>query len=221
MGTYEPSISSWISRLMTEARWGCLNEDVWDVGAYRGYISLLCAKYGKGHVLSIEPFPRNAEELRAHLAANTQLASRIEILAAAVTDVDGEVGLRIPDAAAECQVMCRGVQTWDEAYQVGVIHVRSVRLDSLLQQGRKPPGLIKIDIEGAEALALAGGVRLLRHHRPVVLAEVHNEVASTASIALLREHGYDVRRIVGRRLLPLTATAISYGHLLATPRRLP
>src|ERR1700736_2239403 len=55
MGGYEPWVSQWLVKLLTEEKWGCRGKDVWDVGAYRGYLSLLCASHGQGHVVSFEP----------------------------------------------------------------------------------------------------------------------------------------------------------------------
>jgi hypothetical protein len=79
--------------------------------------------------------------------------------------------------------------------------------------------LIKIDVEGAEALVLRGAATLLDTERPVVLMEVHNTAAGVASIALLTGAGYRCSRIdPGGRLAPLT-DELAYGHVLARPER--
>src|SRR6478609_9443749 len=80
MGTYETSISGWLLQLLTGKKWGCVGKGVWDVGAYRGYVSLLCAKHGKGRILSFETYEQNLQYFRLHLRANPTLAGRIEIM---------------------------------------------------------------------------------------------------------------------------------------------
>src|SRR5205823_2671909 len=96
----------------------------------------------------------------------------------AVSDTQGEVRFLVRSATSECQIFNPEVQLWDGASEAEVIRVNTLPLDSLLEQRRPAPGLIKIDIEGAEALALAGAARLLRDFHPVVIVEVHNEKAS-------------------------------------------
>jgi len=216
MGTYESSVSTWLVRLLTEEAWGCTGKDIWDVGAYHGYVSLLCAKYGQGRVVSFEPSNKNLKQFSVHLQGNPDLALQITIVPAAVSDVDGEVQLLVRDAGSENQIVSRSVQLWeDRTGNVPSTLVKTIRLDSLLEQGQPGPGLLKIDIEGAEALALAGASRVLRDCHPMVVLEVHNEEANLASVALLRQAGYTVRRIAGDRLMQLTSQPISYGHLLA------
>jgi hypothetical protein len=64
----------------------------------------------------------------------------------------------------------------------------TVSLDWLLERFPAPT-VLKIDIEGAEALALRGARRLLAEARPRMLLEVYEDNAEEVG-ALLREHGY-------------------------------
>jgi hypothetical protein len=63
-----------------------------------------------------------------------------------------------------------------------------VRLDDLLLVSREPK-LVKIDVEGAEAMALRGARALLRDARPVLYCEVGEE-QNTEVTCILREAGY-------------------------------
>jgi FkbM family methyltransferase len=49
--------------------------------------------------------------------------------------------------------------------------VQTVALDSMLDQFVRP-GLVKIDVEGAESLVLEGAAQLIQQHRPDILIEV-------------------------------------------------
>jgi FkbM family methyltransferase len=146
------------------------------------------------------------------------VAARIEVVPAAISDVDGEAELLAGDAGAEGQIASRGVQLWHDPHQgARAVTVKTIRLDSLLGEGRPGPGLLKIDVEGAEVLVLAGAHHLLRHSRPAIVLEVHNQDAYRACVDLLKAARYVVREIVGRHLRDLNDEAISYGHLLAMP----
>ncbi len=79
--------------------------------------------------------------------------------------------------------------------------------------GRAAPALIKLDIEGAEAAALAGGRRLLETARPVIVCECHDTVGEVAGV--LRAAGYAVSSVEAPGL-PLEQ-APGWTHLLAVP----
>ena len=67
-------------------------------------------------------------------------------------------------------------------------HVPIVTLDSLLESFRAP-GVLKIDVEGAEAVVLAGAERILAEVCPVIHVEVGDETTDAVTSSL-RRHGY-------------------------------
>jgi FkbM family methyltransferase len=218
MGLYELWVSQWLVCLLSDDRWKCQGKDVWDIGANVGIVSLLCARHGATRVVAFEPAGVNVARLEDHRQANPHLALRIEVIPAAVSDVDGEAELLAGDAAAEGQIISRGVQLWLDPYRgARAVTVKTIRLDSVLGEGRPGPGLLKIDVEGAEVLVLASAKRLLRDSRPAIVLEVHNQDACRGCLDLLHAAGYAVRQIVGRHIRDLSDEAIYYGHLLAMP----
>jgi hypothetical protein len=68
--------------------------------------------------------------------------------------------------------------------------VPTVRIDSLIAKGEKAPDVIKIDIEGAEYLALKGGSKLLAEKKPLLLLEVHHICLMFNIQRFLLELGY-------------------------------
>jgi hypothetical protein len=68
--------------------------------------------------------------------------------------------------------------------------VPTLTLDVLLESFPRPQ-VLKIDVEGAEALVLAGAERLLSSARPVVFVEVALEVAHEVA-QILRNHQYRI-----------------------------
>lgn len=67
-------------------------------------------------------------------------------------------------------------------------HVITVTLDWLAERFAAP-SVLKVDVEGAEALVLRGGRELLARARPRILIEVYEENAEEVG-RLLGEHGY-------------------------------
>ncbi len=216
-GLYEPWVSTWIVRLLTDAPWRLGAADVWDVGANTGVISLLAARHGTGRVLACEPSSINRVLLARNINANPALAARIDILDAAVSDEDGEADLGSSGSESEFQLQRPDVAQWETVSATE--RVRTVRLDTLIATGYAPPGLIKIDVEGAEALVLAGARALLTRTRPVLVVEVHGPSAARATRTLLADVGYRVRLIDKDRLV--SADGDTYGHWVAEPHSSP
>jgi precorrin-6B methylase 2 len=70
----------------------------------------------------------------------------------------------------------------------------SLAIDDLGLDPSKP-GLLKVDVDGAETDVLDGATKLLTAGNPDVLVEVHSEQLETDCIARLRSFGYAVRII--------------------------
>lgn len=177
LGTYEPWVQEAILRYCLPGAW------MWDVGAFIGYHTLLMRRVaGPGHVIAIEPDPVNRSRLEQNLALNG--AQDVAVLPVAIGERPGVVGLkRIASHPGQTKI------TAD--LSGGVVEV--VTLDRLLEH-RPPPGVVKMDVEGAEAAILAGAPRLLREVRPVWIVELHGEEGAWAA-KCLREAGYSLSAI--------------------------
>lgn len=220
LGGYEPILTCWLVRILTGTEWGAAGGDFWDVGAHRGYTSLLCVKHGSGRVLAFEPDTANVSSFRENLKTNPGLSERIELLPVAVADTDGEMELKSPqDDPLQCQLVSSDIVPRAQRFDaVTVAKVGVVSLDSLVASGRKPPAVLKVDVEGAEFLVLRGAANLLRQFHPLVLLEYHNLQAQKMCVASLRELGYTLFALNGMRLRELEENS-SYGHLLAVYRQ--
>jgi FkbM family methyltransferase len=130
---------------------------VWDVGANVGAISLILARLvGRtGHVLAIEPSPRNAKALRRHVR------KRATVIEAAVSSRSGWVPFA-GDGRSDGQISANGS-----------VLVKAITLDELLAVVPQPPALVKMDIEGHELDAFRGAVELLHGVRPMLVVEFH------------------------------------------------
>jgi FkbM family methyltransferase len=150
-GTYEPGL---LCLLEDELRPG---DVVLDAGAHVGVHALTAARrlraLGAGRVIAFEPTPDSATTVRAAAGAN---GLAVEVVESALGEADGEIELRGDprysphDAGVRSQfgdgdVVARAPVTTFDA------RAASERLDRL--------DVVKLDIEGAEILALRGCAR--------------------------------------------------------------
>ncbi len=77
----------------------------------------------------------------------------------------------------------------------------TLRLDDFVDEAR-PPGFVKVDVEGAEESVLRGAERLLAGHRPALIVETHSWDAEAACGRLLASYGYRLTIVNQRRVLP-------------------
>jgi FkbM family methyltransferase len=169
-----------------------------DVGAHVGTYTLWAAACG-AEVIAVEPDPVAVERLRANLGLNPQVSAHV--IEAAATDHAGVTQVTVGLGPEN---------------HLGSGHtVRSVTLDELAA-GRKVAGL-KLDVEGYEALVLAGGTSLLHDQSVDALQLEWNSTCESALkqtreplAGLLRDAGYALfRPDETGNLLPSRATG--YG----------
>lgn len=184
-----------------------------DIGAQNGYMTLLLARAvgPRGQALAFEPMPANYAALQENIALNNLRHVRAERLA--VSDRNGPVSLRRLDnrpLSATASLVA------DDA-GLGAVQVEGIRLDDYLAGRVAPLRFVKMDIEGAEALALAGMRDLIARDHPIFLIEIHDlGAAGNPAPTWLADQGYALFAIEadGRRH---PASVATIGHLLAVP----
>jgi FkbM family methyltransferase len=137
---------------------------VLDVGANIGYVTLLAANAvgPSGRVIAVEPHPANVRLLRANTGRHG-LQSRVEIVAAAAWDAEGTVEL------AECASNTGDHRVGALTGERPLVRVPSVTLDEVA--GDAEVGLLKLDTQATEHVALRGARKLVERCRPLILAE--------------------------------------------------
>lgn len=167
-GVFEPECWNFVKGLL---RPGMV---VFDVGANLGQYTLLAAHCvgAQGHVHSFEPSQRIFTELQFNVELNG-LSDRCVLNRLAVSDAPGTAKLSRYEEGAEV-FGSLGVHERSEADIVGYEEVKTLTLDGYMEQhGIGRVDFIKIDIEGAELLALKGASRLLlRKDAPTILLEM-------------------------------------------------
>lgn len=167
-----------------------------DVGANWGYHTLRAAHLvgETGRVLCLEPDPRLFQMLRRNIARNR--LPQVRPLEVAAAEAPGTARLIGYDPSGGNYGISQLATAIDEAQ--GTFRVEARDLDGLLDEhGVETVDVLKMDIEGAEALALAGlsrrldngdVARLLLELHPVALAE--RGTTPEALVDLLLARGY-------------------------------
>jgi FkbM family methyltransferase len=170
-----------------------------DIGANVGFYSLIGAGAvgATGRVHAFEPMPRNADKLRGAIALNA--LTHIVVNQAAVGDAPGTLTLHFPDDKDENSGWATVVVDGKKPNQ---IDVPMITVDEYVEaQKIARVKLIKMDIEGAEPLALAGMRGLLaRANAPDMLVEINPY--------LLTHAGKDSRAITD----PLVSSGYTLYH---------
>lgn len=174
-GAYEPHVAATLDRLLGPG-------DVFvDVGANVGFHTVRAARSvgGGGRVVAVEANPENAR-LIAHTVDRNDL-DNVEILPFALAGRLGHVtfgshigsngGFLAQDAATASSG--RGTL------------VPTITMDGL---GLDRIDVVKIDVEGAEALVIDGSVGVIERHRPTFVMEFSVEMTRRVSERDPREH---------------------------------
>ena len=158
---------------------------VCDIGANYGYFARLFQSLvgPTGYVYAVEANPALAELLKESIAKYPmQNGSAVEVLNIAATEKECLVKLNIPPLLGGASIIGNPEGSTS-------VEVRGFPLDDVI---KKNVDVIKIDIEGAEPLAMAGMKRLLQYSRCCVV-EVGNYHPEEFLSSLFRE--YDVNKI--------------------------
>jgi FkbM family methyltransferase len=150
-------------------------QHVVDAGAHAGFFTMhLAALVGRhGSVQSFEPVDENADWLERSVRENG-LAGRVHLERAALGAAAGPAVIVCPAGrrsrtTGAAFLQAHGDSRDPQGHERRPVHV--VTLDDRIRF--RPVAFIKLDVKGAEPLALRGSARLLREDRPLVLSDVH------------------------------------------------
>jgi FkbM family methyltransferase len=128
-----------------------------DIGANVGYFSLLAAKLG-GRVIAFEPNPECQAEMAHNIALNG--FRNIDVRATGIADRRGQDVLYVESKENLGAGSLKSVSGNPIAVEIDT-------LDG--QLAGETPAIIKLDIEGAELMALRGGAQTLAQTRTIIV----------------------------------------------------
>jgi FkbM family methyltransferase len=137
-----------------------------DVGGFKGEImDEILKRSSEGRHFIFEPVPNHFNFIKQKFAGR----ANVTVVNAALSDKVGTATFNfVPDYPAYSGFKVRDYP--EENVKTQKIEVSTLRLDDFLDKQYKP-GLIKIDVEGAEFLVLSGCKNTLINSRPVVIFE--------------------------------------------------
>jgi FkbM family methyltransferase len=171
-------------------------DTVIELGAHIGYISLYFSKLAgpSGKLYVFEPGANNLPYTRANLA-NSKIKN-IELIEKAVSDENGTATFYLENITGQSNSLVKDYRVTKKiqsktftSLQKNAVEVETIRLDDFVKQRNiKKLDFVKIDIEGAEYMAIMGMQQILDELRPTMMIEVtENHVAL---FQLLKEKGY-------------------------------
>src|SRR5262249_44265554 len=134
-----------------------------DIGANIGYVTRTLARLvgPAGRVVALEPEPRNFEVLRANAAS----LANVRCIRVAALQHTGTVTLWMSTENMGDH------RTWEQnAGDRAGIDVPCVRVDDLVDDGVQV-GVVKIDTQGTDHLAIEGMERVIARSRPTLFVE--------------------------------------------------
>jgi FkbM family methyltransferase len=188
LGQYEPEV---VAELHQFCRPGMT---VFDIGANAGYLTLLMSKLvgDSGHVHAFEPIPQNSECLLQTLQINR--LRNVAVHQMAISAKAGRAQMNFVGVLDGFASLVDGGHDYYRGQTVSTISVATISLDQFCNDMQIAEiDLIKMDIEGAELLALAGMSKILAIQRPVLIIEFWGARNIHEGIRLLGSQGYDVK----------------------------
>ncbi len=142
-----------------------------DLGANIGYFTLLAAKIvgPKGKVFAFEPEPKNYSYLVKNIELNNY--NNVMTFQKAVSDKNGKTNLFLCsyDTGHHTINQYSGVEAYSRGRKVEEqsIEIETVTLDTFLKDKANHIEVIKMDVEGAEMLALLGMDKTLKQNQNI------------------------------------------------------
>jgi FkbM family methyltransferase len=205
LGNHEPS------KVQALARYATPGSTVLDCGGHIGYMSLVMATMvgPHGRVVAFEPDRRNFEVFERNLLLNPDLAARVTLRRAAISDGDGQAAFSLGSTTFVGHLSSTGEAADDL--------VETLAIDDVVHRQQLGPALLKIDIEGGEVRALTAVQQTLRTHRPGLVIELHSEEAHRVFVEAIGEAGYVARRVDVRDAWSVSPPWAGYCEYEARP----
>lgn len=176
--------------------------NVVDIGANIGFYTMLSATLvgTSGHVLAVEPNLANVKLLEASRRLNG--FDNVTVAPMAAADNTGVLALHAGESNGTTTTLENVVEVLGASELVPCI-----RVDALLKEDQRVD-FIKVDVEGAEKLAMQGMRHAIDRCKPVIVSEFSPESLPTFSgctgeeyLGLLIGMGYSIRIIESERVV--------------------
>lgn len=178
---------------------------IYDIGAHIGFSSMIFSTLvgENGKVIAFEPNIFNLKRFEIILNKNQDLKNKIIINNFAISDKNGEDDFIFSDTIDDGTSSGSFLWNSDTFYEKSTYEknigfkrtkVKIVSINNYLEENTGLiPAVIKIDIEGAEFLALKGGLESIKKHKIKLLIEIHSIFNMFKVEELLRSIDYKIK----------------------------
>jgi len=169
----------------------------WDIGAHFGIhtVGMAMTLGPKGQVVAFEPDPAAFSRLRHHVSKNN--LNNVRLFNAAASRVNGRGALFLPGGQGSSDSHLK-YYAYDDMTGTASLSVQMVAIDDLVQAGSiRLPDLIKIDVQGHGAEALAGAVNSIKANLPIIAFSNHSDAERDGTKDILAPMGYSPRSLDG------------------------
>lgn len=200
LGIYELPLQEALARELAPGK------TFFDVGANAGFFSMIGAGIvGRaGTCVAFEPLPENAQSVREQIALNG--FTHCHVVEEAVSDKCGQAEFVADASGSPTAHLGKSDKPGKFTHRISTTTLS----DAAIKWGQ--PHLIKLDIEGAEVLALEGARALSQTSHPTWIIEVHGQWQDDETRRILAQAGYSFFDLQGRESHP--SSRFPY-HLIA------
>jgi FkbM family methyltransferase len=172
----------------------------WDFGAHFGIhtVGLALQAGPTGEVVAFEPDPVAFARLKYHVELNS--LTNVKMCPCAASASTGTSTLYFSGGAGSS---CSHLKYYAENDMSGILSavVQTVAPDDLVERGQiREPNLIKVDVQGHGAQALAGSIKSIARSRPVIAFSNHSPAELDGTAELLKPLGYRPVDFSGKEL---------------------
>ena len=172
----------------------------WDLGANVGAFAICAAQRSRASTVLVEADAFLAELLRETARRNPDLS--LEVLCCAVGASSGIARFAIAGRGRSTNGLVAGAISTQHGESREVRTVPTLSADRLLAHCPRPD-LVKVDLEGAEAMFVDGAAQLLAQVRPSLYIEIHRDNRPKV-LGRLRDNGYVIKQNVTGDWLEVT-----------------
>jgi FkbM family methyltransferase len=201
------------------------NEVFYDLGCNIGYVSLVAAiqKTNK-MIVAVDPNPEALAKTAQNLIING-FGYKSKFISAFIGDVDGEEVKFYTVGSGEAGSMYANHAETASAVD-SYYYVKKITIDTIIKETNIIPDLIKIDVEGAENLALKGAIEIAKKQTTKIIVEMHAlpelSMFDSANFVIkwCQENHYNPYYLRDKELLKDAETIATRGkcHLLLLPK---
>lgn len=166
---------------------------LWDFGANVGAFAVCAADRSRAQVVMVEADAFLAELLRDSARRNPDLS--LDVLCCAVGSAAGVARFAIAGRGRSTNGLVEGAISTQHGESREMRVVPTLSADDLLKHFARPD-VIKVDLEGAEAMFVDGAAELLHSVRPSIYIEIHRDNRPKV-LGAMRDAGYEIRQNLG------------------------